>query len=99
MREAYTEEYYDPTVGSMAGSIFSFGIAAACGANMSTRTIPEEVWYESKEKDFEFTFGCESVLGVRFGSVTGNGSLKNESTSNNNKTVTLTLESDGPEKP
>ena len=99
MRAAYKEKYYNPNFGSMLGSVCSFGISAACGANMSERTVPEKVWYESREKDFEYTFSCETSHGMKFGSVTGDGSYSNVRYSNNNKTVTFTMKSTGSKNP
>lgn len=74
----YWEEYYDPSVGSMMGSIFSFGISAACGANMSKRWVPAEHRYLSSVRRFTHTFVCvpgQESYGVNMGVVTGDGSL------------------------
>ena len=74
----YWEEYYDPSVGSMVGSIFSFGISAACGANMSKRWVPAEHHYLSHVRRFTHTFSCmpgQESYGVNMGAVTGDGSL------------------------
>lgn len=72
----YTQEYYDPSFGSIMGSVFSLGIAAACGVNYSSRWIPERFHYEERVKEVDFTFPQE---GDAFGTsiaVCGNGRVK-----------------------
>ena len=76
----YYEEYYNPTVGSILGSVFSLGIAAAAGANMSKRWIAPVDHYSTKEKAFDYTFpGAGQTFGIELGDVTGSGYIKDGS--------------------
>ena len=67
------EEFYDPSFGSIVGSIFSLGISAACGANNSTRTIAAWTEYVPTEMLVSHTFNvsdCKSMTSQKFGNCT-----------------------------
>jgi len=74
------------------GSIFSLGIAAAYGANYSTKTIPEKRTYSTEKKTINHTFKHEgTAFAITNSGVTGNGELISFSPKLSDKTVTFEM--------
>lgn len=93
----WKEKVWNPSAGSWAASIFSFGIAAAAGCNFSTVKHKGKTSYSVETQTYSYTFPQEGQsFGIKLGKVLGNGSIL-DGPNVNGKTVSFTIQTNGPD--